>query len=149
MVCNSESQATQFMGMEIQEPPTWNRCTIPPCLCRILGKIYDGQAGRTRPLTDQELMERTGWGKCHLRTVYTRLSWAGVTVQDLDVFLWACGLHPSKQRRAVWMVERVRRLGDFRKLRHLRPSTGWIEHQIVSLLDMVRRVCDEHNTIRD
>jgi hypothetical protein len=130
--------------------PTWNRCTISPCLCRILGKTWDESLGRTRPWTDNELMEKTGWGRRHLRAVYRAATWQDVTSGDIDLFLWACGIKPSKQRRSVWMLERIRRAGEFRQLRHLRPATGWLENQIRALLKMVEKVGNESNhTSRD
>lgn len=123
--------------------PTWNRCNIPPCIARALGKTWDERLGRTRPFTDKELMSKTGWGKKRLRAVYRAATWQEVTSGDIDLFLWAVGISPSTQRRSVWMIERIRRAGDFRKLRHLRPGPDWLENLIKSLLKMIESVGNE------
>jgi hypothetical protein len=127
--------------------PTWNKCTISPALCRILARIKDPATGEVRLMTDRELMDKTGWGKKHLRGVYQAGTWESVTCGDMDRFLWACGIHPAKQRRQVWLLERIlRQGGDFRRLRHLRPCKGWRENQIVTLLRMLGRVANAERT---
>lgn len=120
---------------------TWNRCTIPPCICRMLAR-NDGRDGRL--MTDAELGKKTGWGKKHLRAVYRRATWDDVTVGNMDLFLWACGLHPSKQRRYTWLLKRALKNGmeGIRKMRHLRADTAWQVNQVQTLLRMVERVLD-------
>lgn len=123
--------------------PTWNTCTICPALCRILARIKDPTTGEIRLMTDRELMERTGWGLKHLRGVYQATTWDNVTVGDLNNFVSACGIRPATQRRFVWLLRRVEKSGDFRRLRHLRKCQGWRENQIVTALRMLERVAHE------
>lgn len=122
--------------------PTWSRARIPPCACRILAK-NPGRDGRL--MTDAELMAKTGWGKKHLRTVYQSAAWEKITVGDMDLFLWACGLHPSKQRRYRWTLERAWRNGtdSLLTLRHLRTDVAWRANQVKTLLRMAERVMNE------
>ena len=91
-------------------------------------------------MTDAELMQKTGWGKKRLRSVYRRKAWHDVTHRETDLFLWACGMHPSKQRRYVFALNRVLKSGRIRKLRHLRMTgVAWQENQIRTLLRMCER----------
>lgn len=91
-------------------------------------------------MTDRELMEKTGWGKKHLRSVYNRASWDDVTNRDTDLFLWACGIHPSEQRRHVYLLKRACKGGRIRRLRHLGAAVAWRENQVQTLLRMCERV---------
>ena len=125
--------------------PTWSQARIPPCACRLLAR-NEGRDGRL--MTDAELMEKTSWGKKHLRSVYQSASWEHITVGDMDLFLWACGLHPSKQRRYRWLLERASRNGmdSLRKVRHLRADVLWRANQVKVLLRMAERVLNEQRT---
>lgn len=115
--------------------------TIPPCICRLLAK-HDGREGRL--LTDTDIRKRTGWRKEYLRSVYNSATWKAITVGDMDLFLWACGLHPSKQRRYKWVLQRAWRNGmdGIRKMRHLRADVAWRCNQVKTLLRMVERVLE-------
>jgi len=125
--------------------PTWNQCRIPPCVCRILAK-NPGKDGLV--MTDVELRQKTGWGEKRLLSVYQSASWADITVGDMDLFLWACGLHPSKQRRYTWLLRRAWKNGmdGIRKMRHLRTELNWRKYRVKTLLVMVERVLDAQRT---
>ena len=129
--------------------PTWSHAKIAPCICRILAKCK-GKGERDRVMTDAELMRRTGWGKKHLRAVYQRASWEGVTNGDTDLFLWACDLHPSKQRRYLWLLKRAWRNGmeGILKMRHLRATVAWQRNQVDTLLRMIERVLEDEQRRR-
>lgn len=96
-------------------------------------------------MTDAEIRNKTGWQKNYLRAVYNSASWDRIRVRDMDLFLWACGLHPSKQRRYRWVLQRAWRNGmeGIRKMKHLRIDAAWRSRQIDVLLRMVERVLNE------
>lgn len=120
--------------------PRWSIIKIAPCWCRILAKTKDTKTGKERLMTDRELMQRTGWGKKHLRSVYNRATWDKITNGDMDLFLWACGMQPSKQRRYVYLLKRACEGGRIRRLRHLGAAVAWRENQVQTLLRMCERV---------
>jgi len=124
--------------------PIWCHAKIAPCICRILAKAK-GRDQRDRVMTDAELMKRTGWGKKHLRAVYQQGTWKNITNGDTDLFLWACGLHPSKQRRYLWLLKRALRNGmeGILKMRHLRADVAWQRNQVRTLLRMIGRVLED------
>jgi len=90
---------------------------LPPCVCRLLAK----KNGRL--MTDPQLMEATGWGKSRLCRVYNSTSWAGISVEEVDKFLAACGISWSSQRRQRWLLQLAG--NDISKMRHLRFNNGW------------------------
>ena len=126
--------------------PTWNRCTIPPCICRMLAK-GEGRDGHL--MTDAELGKKMSCGRKHLRAIYQSAAWSNVTVGDMDLFLWACGLHPAKQRRYTWLLRRAWKNGmdGIRNMRHLRADVAWRGNQVKILLRMVERVLENEQRI--
>lgn len=118
--------------------PTWNTCKIAPCICRLLAKTGDLLA------TDPELMKRTGWSRARLVGVYKRARWDGVTVGDMDRFLWACGLTPDKQRRYLWLLKRAMESKDgIKSMRHLRTcNQAWRASTVEALVKMVEKVLE-------
>lgn len=99
-------------------------------------------------MTNQELMERTGWGKKKLRSVYLRATWHDVSNRDTDLFLWACGLNPSQQKRYVFALQRALKSGGIRRLRHLRQvEVLWRENQVQTLLRMCERVLENEQQL--
>lgn len=95
---------------------------IPPCLARLFAK--DGNC----LASDTVLMARTGWGARHLRSVYQRATWNGVTAEDIDTFLSACGLSWARQRKERWKLQRVferEGLKGIARLKHLKPRNPW------------------------
>lgn len=93
---------------------------IPPCLARLFAKDGDCLA------SDRVLMARTGWGARRLRSVYQRATWNGVTAEDIDTFLSACGLSWSRQRKERWKLQRVfeqEGLKGIARLKHLKPRS--------------------------
>lgn len=128
--------------------PTWIKVKMPPCICRIMAKS-PGKDGRV--LTDTNLMQKTGWGNKRLRSVYRNATWEQIEGGDMDLFLWACGLHPSQQRRYMWVLQRAWKNGmdGIRRMRHLRADTAWQKQQVNGLLQMVERVLDEQTARKD
>lgn len=120
--------------------PTWNRCKIPPCICRLLARVDD------RLMTDPELMAKTGWGKARLRAIYHRHSWDGVTHEETDLFLWACNIEPSKQRRYLWLLKRALSKGmkGLLGMRHLKCNTGWQGNQLRLHLNRTEKLLRQH-----
>lgn len=123
--------------------PSWNKAKIPPCWCRVLAKCT-GKDGKPRLMTNAELASRTGWEKQYLESIYQRATWTKVKVGDMELFLWACGLHPAKQRRYVEQLRRICKKGmdGIRNLRHLRGRAIWQVRQRETLLRMVERVLE-------
>lgn len=121
--------------------PTWTKCKLPPCICRFLAKSDD------LLMTDQELMERTGWDRRKVKRVYRRVTWNNITVGDMDRFLYACRLKPENQRRYIWQLKRAWKSG-LHNMRHLRPASDvrvrqrWRPSAIASLIKMVVKVLD-------
>ncbi len=97
---------------------------LPPIVCRMMAKC-DGQF-----MSDPQIMALTDWGKAKLTRIYNATSWAGISVGDADLFLRACGLSWSSQRRVRWLLRRVG--GDISKMRHLQSDKPW-------RISMVRR----------
>lgn len=124
--------------------PSWNKAKIPPCWCRVLAKCI-GKDGRPRLMTNAELARKTGWHRSYLASIYRRATWDAVAVGDMDKFLWACGLHPAKQRRYVWQLRRICEKGmdGIRNLSHLRGHAYWQIRQVETLLQMVRKVIED------
>lgn len=100
-------------------------------------------------MTDGELMQRTGWGKKKLRSIYNRWNWWDVTNRDTDLFLWACGISPSKQRRYVYQLKRTEKGGRIRRMRHLAKGVSWREQQVKTLLRMCERVLKNEYAVAD
>lgn len=92
---------------------------LPPVVARLLAK------SNGKLMSDIELCKRTGWGKKRLRRVYRAGSWRNVTVEEVDVFLAACGLTWSSQRRERWLLKLAWNRSGLADMRHLRASTGW------------------------
>lgn len=93
---------------------------IPPCIARLMAKGKDG-----RLMSNAELKRITGWGKSRLKRVVSATSFKDVTVGEADIFLSACGLTWSSQRRLLWLMQRAWRNGGLHTMAHLRYKTGW------------------------
>ena len=85
---------------------------LPPFICRLMAK-KDG-----RLMTDDALIETTGWTERKLRYVARAKSWRDVRVGDVDVFLTACGLRWGSQRRVRWLIRKAG--SHFFSMQHLR-----------------------------
>lgn len=105
---------------------------LPPCLCRIFAK----KNGRL--MTDPELMEATGWTIKHLRKVYQASSWAQVRVEDVDIFLAACGLRWSSQRRQLNQL--CYHQEHFGNMRHLKVDCGWRGFQLKHHQELIKKL---------
>lgn len=95
-------------------------------------------------MTAVELRERTGWSNGRLRSVMYSTNWKDITDGDKDLFLWACGLHPSKQRRYLWVLKRAWKNGidGILNMRHLRTDAYWQASRVNALLRMVERALE-------
>lgn len=93
---------------------------LPPCICRLLAK-RDGEL-----MTDAELRRITGWSQDKLQRIAESKSWSRITVLDADIFLIACGLKWSTQRRERWLLQVafMRGFDGIRRMRHLQKLTG-------------------------
>lgn len=109
---------------------------LPPVIARLMAK-HNG-----RLMSDVELCKRTGWGKKRLRRVYRASSWKNVTIEEVDVFLGACGLSWSSQRRQRWLLNlALKRSEGFElEMRHLKPNTFWEAGMIKALNKHVERL---------
>ena len=103
---------------------------LPPCFVRILAK-HNGNL-----MTDSELVSRTGWSKNKLRRIYTAATWKETSVGDADLFIKACGLKWSSQRRQRWLIALAISKGGIHTMRHLKPKrlnkagNGWRANQL-------------------
>lgn len=102
---------------------------LPPVVARLLAK------SNGKLMSDLELCKRTGWGKKRLRRVYRAGSWNNVTVEEVDVFLTACGLKWSTQRRQRWLLKLAlnRSESGLEQMRHLKATTAWEASMIKKL----------------
>lgn len=114
--CNSVSFATNNMTLLDKLD------RIPPWLCRLMAKSSDG-----RLMSNSELCKRTGWGKGRVRKLCESTSFRHCTVEEVDVFLTACGFHWSNQRRLIFLIGRAVKTSGIQAMRHLRyaPGAGW------------------------
>lgn len=71
-------------------------------------------------MTDDALLETTGWTERKLRQVAKSKSWENVRVGDVDIFLTACGLRWGSQRRARDLIRKWLLRKDFFGMEHLR-----------------------------
>ena len=109
---------------------------LPPVISRLFAK-HNG-----RLMSDVELCRRTGWGKKRLRRVYRASSWGHVTVEEVDVFLTACGLSWSSQKKQRWLIKLAldRTNGKELDMRHLRARTFWEDGMIKAMNKHVKRL---------
>lgn len=107
---------------------------IPPCICRILAK------SNGKLMTTNELMAKTGFGHMKLKHISKQLSWARIAVEDVDVFLTACGLKWSTQRRERWLLQLAANKGRLHKMRHFKTSTRVEAAQVKSHLRRIEKL---------
>jgi hypothetical protein len=109
---------------------------LPPCICRLLSQ-RDGEL-----MTDRNLLQITGWSRAKLHRVAESKSWRAVTIGDADLFLIACGLHWSAQRRKLWLLRRALFDGanGLRGMRHLRTPTAQRAARVTTLLKRTEEV---------
>jgi hypothetical protein len=107
---------------------------IPPCIARLLAK-HNG-----RLMTTDELKRRTGFGHMKLKHISKQKTWARVAVEDVDIFLQACGLSWSAQRRQRWLLELAIKKGRLHKMRHFKTSNRIEAAQVHNHLRKVERL---------
>ena len=87
---------------------------LPPFVARLLAK----ENGRLA--TVPELMKKTGWGRRKIEAIQLAITWKKVAVGDVDVFLRACGICWSDQRRHRSLIQLAIRRGGIDRLKHFR-----------------------------
>lgn len=107
---------------------------LPPCICRLLAE-NNGELA-----TDMEMRLCTGWGKDKLERISKATTWAGITVDDVDVFLAACGIRWSSQRREREKLTRIIRVGGIRRLKHLQKPTAQRAGRVTTLLKLCEQL---------
>lgn len=108
---------------------------LPPIICRLMAK----NGGFF--MSDHELMNRTGLSRHLLRRVYRAISWRKSTVEEVDMFLTACGFKWSSQRRQRWLISLRLSEGDgITRMRHLKPRNKTEAAAIKALLKHVKRL---------
>lgn len=110
---------------------------LPPFLARLLAK------SNGRLMTTPELVKKTGF--CHekLERISKQRTWAKITVRDVDLFLSACGLKWSTQRRQRWALALAIKKGRLDKLRHFKTSTQFGPAQVRSHLLRVEKLFNQ------
>lgn len=111
---------------------------LPPFICRILAK------SNGRLMTTPELMKRTGFGHVKLERISKQTSWAKISVQDVDLFLDACGIKWSSQRRIRWLLQLAIRKGRLHKMRHFKTTTRIEAAQVRSHLTRIEKLFIEN-----
>lgn len=103
---------------------------LPPCVCRLLAR-----SGR-RLLSNVDLMKATGWGHSKLKRVSHSSTWRHITVEEVDVYLKACGMRWGSQRR---QRASIRHAGnDLTKMKHLR-GTGLAGLKVYRIAELLKR----------
>lgn len=69
------------------------RTTFPPIVCRLLARDLKARANAQRPLTDEELAERSGFRLDQIKAFSWLCSWDHVPVQIMEQFSKACGIN--------------------------------------------------------
>lgn len=91
---------------------------IPPAIARLLAK-HNG-----RLMTTPELVRRTGFGHDKVQRIANQKTWARISVEDVDIFLTACGLSWSTQRKKRWLLKLALSKGRLHKMHHLKASNS-------------------------
>jgi len=109
---------------------------LPPCICRLLAKA-DGEL-----MTDAQLLRQTRWSKEKLRRIAESRTWDGISVKDVDVFLVACGLTWSTQRRQLWLLKIATEKGleGIRRMHHLRKPVAQKAGRVLRLLKRTEEI---------
>jgi hypothetical protein len=102
-----------------QKPLTiWQRVErYAPCVVRLLARKQLG-----RPLTDEEIAERSGLTVSHVAMLSQRTDWVGVDVPTMRKFLVGCGCDFTKYKQHKRMDCYLKSKPTFR---YLRISKQW------------------------
>lgn len=103
---------------------------LPPCICRLLAE-NNGELA-----TDAEIILRTGWGRKKLDRISRAISWAEITVADVDAFLRVCGISWSSQRREREKLQwaATKSVGGIAGMRHLQNTIAQRASRVTTLL---------------
>lgn len=82
---------------------------IPPNLCRLLARRMDGSR---KPITREEIAERSGLSLGMIDKLSTRKTWKGVDIDVVDAFRKGCGITVENQSYHMRYAKRT-----FRKQR--------------------------------
>jgi hypothetical protein len=89
---------------------------LPPFVCRMWAR----RNGLLAP--DVTMAKELGWSLRRWRRIARSTTFAKIEAYDIDMFLKACGLTWSSQRRARYYI---RTLGNnIYRMRHLQPKDG-------------------------
>lgn len=107
---------------------------MPPFVARLMAK------SNGRLMTTLELMEKTGFSHVKLERIAKQKTWASIAVRDVDLFLTACGLSWSSQRRQRWLLELAIRKGRLHKMRHFKTTNRIEAAQVKSHLRRIEKL---------
>lgn len=107
---------------------------LPPFIVRLLAK------SNGRLMTTLELVEKTGFCEGKIKRFSRQTSWATYSVSDVDLFLKACGLSWSTQRRQRWLLELAISKGRLHKMRHFKTSNRFEASQVRSHLRRIEKL---------
>lgn len=107
---------------------------LPPFIVRLLAK------SNGRLMTTLELVEKTGFCSGKIKKLSKQTSWARIAVGDVDLFLKACGLSWSTQRRQRWLLELAISKGRLHKMRHFKASRNFEVSQVRSHLRRIEKL---------
>jgi hypothetical protein len=110
---------------------------LPPYVARLLAK----ETGRLA--TVPELMAKTGWGRRKIEALQRAMTWKKVAVGDVDIFLKACGLTWSAQRRQLWLIQLAIQRGGIDRMKHFRLTDGFSGSQIRSQFKRIEKMFKE------
>jgi hypothetical protein len=93
-------------------------------------------------MTDAQLLRQTRWSKEKLRRIAESRTWDGISVKDVDVFLVACGLTWSTQRRQLWLLKIATEKGleGIRRMHHLRKPVAQKAGRVLRLLKRTEEI---------
>lgn len=92
--------------------------------------------GGGQPITQEELRQKTGWGKKKVEAMCGLLTWASVAVGDADKFREACGVTRANERRHRHYLKRTLNLSCTTKgLAHFRKHPRHATTRLLGLLN--------------
>lgn len=110
---------------------------IPPCIARLLAK------SEGRLMTTSEIMKATGFSKWKVDRISNAKTWANISVKDVDLFLSACGLSWSAQRKQRWLLGLAVKKGRVDKMRHLKVANRIESAQVKSHIRRITKLFSE------
>jgi len=114
---------------------------LPPCFCRLLAK-RNGEL-----MTDREMVKLVGWERHKLGRISLSKSWGRISVQDVDIFLKACGVPWPRQHHKIWMLMRLLRkagVSGLHRMRHLQKPIAQRATRVTTLLKRTEEVLSKN-----